>query len=225
MKRGNHTLFIVEIIVAVVIIFSVIFFVNYKSPEIRRLADIEVKDYNGEDLSSIMDFMENSIKGPQHINISNYKLEVTGLVDNPKSYTYDEVIKKKNYEKVVTLNCVEGWDVKILWKGILVKDLIEEAKPKSNATTVIFYAYDGYSTAFPLDYIKDNNIILAYEMNNVTLPAERGFPFHLVAESKWGYKWIKWVTKIELSDDENYKGYWESRGYAKEGNLNESFVA
>jgi DMSO/TMAO reductase YedYZ molybdopterin-dependent catalytic subunit len=60
-------------------------------------------------------------------------------------------------------------------------------------------------------------------MNNVTLPAERGFPFQLVAESKWGYKWIKWVTEIELSDNLNYKGYWESRGYSNGGNLNESF--
>jgi DMSO/TMAO reductase YedYZ molybdopterin-dependent catalytic subunit len=60
-------------------------------------------------------------------------------------------------------------------------------------------------------------------MNNITLPAERGFPFQLVAESKWGYKWIKWVTEIELSDNLNYKGYWESRGYSNNGNLNESF--
>ena len=39
------------------------------------------------------------------------------------------------------------------------------------------------------------------KMNNVTIPPERGFPFMLVAESKWGYKWIKWVTKIEVSNN------------------------
>ncbi len=44
----------------------------------------------------------------------------------------------------------------------------------------------------------------------------------LVAEDKWGYKWIKWIDEIEFSDETSYKGYWESRGYAKEGNLNES---
>jgi DMSO/TMAO reductase YedYZ molybdopterin-dependent catalytic subunit len=225
MKRGVHGIFIAEVIVVLLLIIVLGVFFNFKSPEVKRLASVEVKDYNGENLSSIMDFRENSIKGVQHINISNYHLEVTGLVNNPKSYTYDEVIKKKNYEKVVTLNCVEGWDVKILWKGILVKDLIEEAQPKDNTKVVIFYAYDGYSTTFPIEYFKDNNILLAYKMNNVTLPPERGYPFHLVAESKWGYKWIKWVTKIELSDDENYKGYWESRGYAKEGDLDESFIA
>ena len=45
----------------------------------------------------------------------------------------------------------------------------------------------------------DNNIMLAYKMNNVTLPAERRYPFELVAEDKWGYKWIKWVEKIGCS--------------------------
>jgi DMSO/TMAO reductase YedYZ molybdopterin-dependent catalytic subunit len=64
---------------------------------------------------------------------------------------------------------------------------------------------------------------LAYEMNEIPLPPERGFPFQLVAESKWGYKWIKWVTKIELSDDVNYKGYWESRGYSNNADLNKGF--
>ena len=58
-----------------------------------------------------------------------------------------------------------------------------------------------------------------YRMNNVTLPPERGFPFQLVAESKWGYKWIKWITAIELSDNEDYRGYWESRGYPNDADL------
>ena len=40
-----------------------------------------------------------------------------------------------------------------------------------------------------------------------------GYPFQLVAEDKWGYKWIKWIVKIELTDDPSYRGYWEQRGY------------
>ncbi|MDI6724980.1 MAG: molybdopterin-dependent oxidoreductase [Methanobacterium sp.] len=189
-----------------------------------KLDNVEVKEYKGQKLSSVNDFRENSIKGPQYINKDNYRLEVTGLVNNPKNYTYNDVINHQNYEKVVKLDCVEGWSVTILWRGILAKDIINEVSPKPNANTVIFYAYDGYSTSFPLDYLRNNNILLAYKMNNATIPPERGFPFQLVAESKWGYKWIKWITKIELSDDPNYKGYWERRGYSDSGYLNESFL-
>jgi DMSO/TMAO reductase YedYZ molybdopterin-dependent catalytic subunit len=189
-----------------------------------QLDAVEIREYQGEKLSSVNDFRENSIKGPQHINISTYQLKITGRAATQKNYTYDEILTTfQQYKKVVTLDCVEGWSVKILWEGILVSDLINQVHPDPAANTIIFKASDGYTTSFPLNYTTDNTILLAYKMNNATLPPERGFPFQLVAESKWGYKWIKWVTEIELSDNLNYKGYWESRGYSNNGNLNESF--
>jgi len=86
---------------------------------------------------------------------------------------------------------------------------------------IIFRAHDGYSTSLPASFIRDNDILMAYRMNGVELPAERGFPFQLVAEEKWGYKWIKWITEIEVSDDTSFEGYWESRGYSNEGDLRE----
>jgi DMSO/TMAO reductase YedYZ molybdopterin-dependent catalytic subunit len=189
------------------------------------LQPVEIKEYQGEKLSSINDFQENSISGPQHIDVQRYRLKVTGLVDSPKEYTYDDVINKhQSYEKVVKLDCVEGWSVVILWQGLLVKDLLAEAKVKPEAKVVIFYAYDGYTTSLPIDYLINNDILLAYKMNGVTLPPERGFPFQLVAESKWGYKWEKWVAEIELSDDVNYRGYWERFGYSNNGDLDEDFI-
>ena len=192
--------------------------------DVQELGPVEVREYEGEKLSSASDFRENSIKGPQYVDVENYKLEITGLVDSPREYTYGQVIdQNQSYKKVVTLDCVEGWSVNILWEGMLVRDVIGEAHPLSGTKTVIFHAYDGYTTSFPLDYIMNNDIIMAYKMNDVTIPPERGFPFQLVAESKWGYKWIKWITKIELSDDVNYRGYWESRGYSNSGDLDEDF--
>ena len=60
---------------------------------------------------------------------------------------------------------------------------------------------------------------MAHKMNDVVLPPERGFPFQVVAEAKLGYKWAKWITKIEVSDDPSYRGFWESRGYDNEAGL------
>jgi hypothetical protein len=217
---------IIAIVFLIILGISVYFLAGqFISSEPIKLDNVEVKEYKGQKLSSVNDFRENSIKGPQYINITNYGLEVTGLVSNPKNYTYDEVIKNhQNYEKVVKLDCVEGWDVTILWQGVLVRDIIRESIPSPNANTVILYAYDGYSTSFPRDYLENNNILMAYKMNNATIPPQRGFPFQLVAEDKWGYKWIKWITKIELSNNSSYQGYWESRGYSNSGNLNASFL-
>lgn len=192
--------------------------------ESSTLEPVEVTEYEGQDLSSINDFFENSIKGPQYIEPENYSLIVTGMVNNTMLFSYEDIINNfPQFKKVVTLDCVEGWSVTILWEGIMVKDLISEIGVNPNATTVIFYAYDGYSTSLPLDYILDKNILMAYKMNNVTLPPKRGFPFQLVAESKWGYKWIKWITGIALSDNEEYKGYWELRGYNNDGDLGQGY--
>ncbi len=189
-----------------------------------ELSAAEVRQYQGEDLSSINDFRENSIKGPQYVDREAYRLEVTGLVGNPGSYTYDQVVDNHlHYKKVVTLDCVEGWSVKILWEGVLVSDLIDEAQPLPDARVVIFHAADGYTSSLPIEYFRDRNIIMAYKMNDVTIPPERGFPFMLVAESKWGYKWVKWITGIEFSGDTSYGGYWEDRGYSNDGDLNSDF--
>ncbi len=214
---------LINLLLATIVAISIVVSVTFLTNDNGKLNPVEVREYQGQNLSSIGDFRENSIKGPQYIDNQTYRLQVTGLVDRNITYTYNDIIyNHKTYQKVVTLYCVEGWNVKILWEGFLVKDLLEEAGIHPNATTVIFYAYDGYSTSLPLDYIINNDIIMAYKMNNLVLPPERGYPFQLVAESKWGYKWIKWITKIEISDNETYEGYWESRGYSNSGNQNES---
>lgn len=210
----------IVIIMAVAIVISL----GLIPPSTIPLDSVEVKEYQGQKLSSVNDFRENSIKGTQNVDINNYTLEVTGLVQNPKNYTYDQVKSFQSYQKVVKLDCVEGWSVNILWQGVLVRDILNDVQPTPQANTIIFYAVDGYSTSFPLEYIQKNQIMMAYKMNNATLPPERGFPFQLVAESKWGYKWIKWINKIELSDNPNYQGYWESRGYSNSGNLSENFL-
>ena len=186
----------------------------YLQDQPQTLYPEEVREYEGEDLSSISAFRENSIKGPQHVLNATYQLAITGLVNNTLSYTYDEVLNGfQKYQKVVTIHCVEGWSAKILWEGFLVKDLLQTAGIDNRTRVVIFHAYDGYTTSLPLDYLLDKDILIAYKMNGLTLPPERGYPFELVAESKLGYKWIKWITEIELSDDVDYTGFWESRGY------------
>ena len=210
-KRFKGAILTVAVLLIIVLIAVALF---WQSGTPRMFYPEEIRDYEGENLSFISDFRENSIRGPQHVNETTYRLLITGLINDPGEYTYSDVVNGfQKYQKVVTLHCVEGWSVKLIWEGFLVKDLLNQTKIDPNATIIIFHAYDGYTTALPLSYILDNNILLAYKMNGLTLPPERGFPFQLVAESKYGYKWIKWVTEIEVSANDNYLGFWESRGW------------
>lgn len=102
----------------------------------------------------------------------------------------------------------------MLWEGVAITDLLEYAGGVcSDEKTVIFYASDGYSSSLPIEYIEENDIMIAYKMNNVTLTPELGWPFFLVAKSQYGYKWVEWITEIKVSNEPNYRGYWESRGF------------
>jgi len=211
-----------QILIGLLVILTIIFIgVGIYSQNLpKKLYPGEILEYEGQDLSLINDFRENSIRGPQQINESTYSLAITGLVNQTIEFSYNEIINDfQKYQKVTTLHCVEGWSVTILWEGFLLEEILEKAEISPDSEVVIFYAYDGYSTSLPLDYIKNQEIILAYKMNGVVLPPERGFPFQLVAESKYGYKWIKWITEIELSNDLSYRGYWETRGFSNDASI------
>jgi DMSO/TMAO reductase YedYZ molybdopterin-dependent catalytic subunit len=174
--------------------------------------ETENLSYEGKSLTPIAQQRNNAIEGTQYIDRESYRLQVNGLVEKPLNLTYEEITGLPQTSKVVDLNCVEGWSFTAKWTGVRIADLFEEAGAMENVTTVIFYSEDGYSTSLDKDYLLENDIILAYRLNDVTLPPDRGFPLQLVAEGKYGYKWAKWIERIELSDS-SYRGYWEKRGY------------
>jgi DMSO/TMAO reductase YedYZ molybdopterin-dependent catalytic subunit len=218
---------ILVILITLIVLFLVLDLgglLREPSPELEAARTVEIRDYEGEPLSSVADFRENSIKGPQFIEIKSYRLNITGDVVTPLSYSYEEIAGGlPTVGRVVTLYCMEGWDATIFWEGVHVTDLLDPAGPLPDADTVIFHAYDGYTTSLPLSYLRGREIILAHRMNGVTLPPERGYPFILVAEDRWGYKWIRWVTEIELSRESGYRGYWESRGFSQVADINRSY--
>ncbi len=185
---------------------------------IQPSVEIEATQYQGINLTPISQQRTTAIFGPQYIDIETYQLQIDGLVERPMNFTYDQIIAYPSTSKVVTLTCVEGWYFTAKWTGIPLGTLLNVTGIKENATAVTFYAVDGYSTSLDLDYILDNDTMLAYRINDVTLPQERGFPFQLVSEGKWGYKWPKWITHIELRETSK-KGYWEIRRYSDEGNV------
>jgi DMSO/TMAO reductase YedYZ molybdopterin-dependent catalytic subunit len=181
-------------------------------------AEREVREYQGKRLDPFDRAYDNSIKGPQRVDIKTYRLQITGLVHVPQSLTYQEVLRLPVVKRAITLYCVEGWNEHLLFEGVRLADLLALAKPKKGVRFIILYAVDGYSSSLTYDYATRLDIMLAAKINGRVLDAKRGFPFQVVAESKLGYKWVKWVTRIELSD-KPYKGYWEQQGYDNEADV------
>jgi DMSO/TMAO reductase YedYZ molybdopterin-dependent catalytic subunit len=152
--------------------------------------ETEATEFMGIELTPISEQGNNAIKGTQFIDKDTYRLQIDGMVERPVNLTYDQIKNHDPISKVINLNCVEGWSFTAKWTGVPVKTLLYETGIKKNATTVIFYSVDGYSTSHDINYLLENNIILAYKINDITLPNDRGFPLQLVAEDKYGYKYI-----------------------------------
>ncbi len=177
--------------------------------------ETEATEFQGKKLTPLGQQRNNALAGTQKIDKATYTLTVDGLVDKPLTLTYDDLLAYPQQDRLMDLDCVEGWNFTAKWTGPSLNAIFKDAGVKPEAKIVIFHTMDvstGYSS-LELGYITDNDIIIALKDNDITLPADRGFPFQVVAMSKFGYKWAKWVTRIELSDNTSFKGYWEQAGY------------
>ncbi|HLN20586.1 MAG TPA: molybdopterin-dependent oxidoreductase [Bacteroidales bacterium] len=157
--------------------------------------------------------------GVPQVDLNTYRLEIRGLVDSPYSLTWNDIkVMTKSETGTMLMYCVEGWEVFGKWEGLPVKDLLAMAGVKQDGKYVLFRCADGYSTSLPVVYIEKYNTLLASAVNGEPLQPKNGFPLRLVAFGKYGYKWAKWVTSIEVTS-QSVPGFWESTGYTDEANV------
>lgn len=164
------------------------------------------------------EFFTLSISGTPRINVTSWQLLVDGLVDTPLDLSFENITSFPKTTVIATLKCVEGPAGRAEWSGVKLNYVLDLANVQSGAKEVVFTASDGYSSSLTLDDATAEEVLLAYEMNGEVLPADHGFPIRLVVPGKAGYKWVKWITHIELVDND-YKGYWESRGWDDDADL------
>ncbi|MCL5071015.1 MAG: molybdopterin-dependent oxidoreductase [Actinobacteria bacterium] len=177
--------------------------------------EVEATEFQGKKLTPVAEQNNNALKGTQIIEKDTYVLTVDGLVETPLSLSYDQLVAYPQESWLMDLDCVEGWNFTAKWTGPTLNSIFKDAGVEPDAKIAIFYTTDvptGYSS-LDLKYIIENNIIIALKLNDLTLPQDRGFPFQVVAKNKYGYKWAKWVTRIELSSNTDFRGFWESNGY------------
>jgi DMSO/TMAO reductase YedYZ molybdopterin-dependent catalytic subunit len=151
------------------------------------------------------------------VDVRRWKLEVTGLVENPLSFTYEEIKALPAVEQYATLACISnevGGDLigNALWRGVRLKDVLERAELKAGVIDIVLRASDDYSDSIPLDRAIADETLLVYEMNGEPLTSEHGFPVRLLVPGIYGMKNVKWMTRIEAVEFD-FKGYWQRRGW------------
>ena len=150
----------------------------------------------------------------QNFKMSPWDVEVSGLVQNPRRFSVEDLIKKyQPEERIYRLRCVEAWSMVIPWVGFPLSKLIKEAVPKSDAKYVRFETlmdqkqFPGendplypwpYHEGLRMDEAMNDLAILATGMYGGPLPAADGGPIRLVVPWKYGFKSIKAIIKIEF---------------------------
>jgi hypothetical protein len=158
------------------------------------------------------------------VRVDTWKLQISGLVDNPIELTFDDLLAREQIERLITLSCVSnpvGGDLvgNALWQGVLLKDILDEAGVQPAAEQVVSRSIDGWTCGSPLESIMDGrDAMLAIAMNGEPLPAQHGYPVRIVVPGLFGYvSATKWVTDIRLTRWDDFDAYWIPRGWSKLG--------
>jgi DMSO/TMAO reductase YedYZ molybdopterin-dependent catalytic subunit len=150
---------------------------------------------------------------------AEYRLHVNGFVDTPLTFTLDELKAMPATRMTKDFQCVTGWRVQdVKWVGVRLADLLDQAGARAGAQGVRFVSFDGvYTETLTMDQARRDDVIVAYEMEGKPVTSAHGGPARLYVAPMYGYKSIKWLETIEVSETTPRPGYWEVRGYDIDG--------
>lgn len=171
----------------------------------------------------------NAGSGP-HLDESTYKLDISGLVDNPVQLSLTDLRTQfKSMDQIITMSCISNpvaGDLisTIRWTGLSMQDLVSLVKPQPEATYIRLTAADGFSEVVGLDVIRnDARVMLSYAWDGQPLTQEHGFPLRIHIPDRYGMKQPKWITKMEFISQWE-PGYWVERGWDREARVRATAV-
>jgi DMSO/TMAO reductase YedYZ molybdopterin-dependent catalytic subunit len=157
---------------------------------------------------------------------SEYRLEVSGLVNQPLVLTLSDLEAMPSTRLVRDFQCVTGWRVdNVHWEGVRLSDILDAASVKPEAEALSFYSYDEADTeSLTLDQARLPDVIVAYRMLGAPITTEHGGPVRLYVARMYGYKSIKWLSAIKVVNRLEL-GYWEQNGYPVDAWIGGSMAA
>lgn len=154
------------------------------------------------------------------LTTSPWSVKIDGMVDKPADYALEDLLKPQMMEeRIYRMRCVEGWSMVIPWVGVELSKILNIAGPQSSAKYVVFETLvrpdempgqRGLFQPLPWPYVEGLRLdeamhpltIMATGLYGETLPNQNGAPFRLVVPWKYGFKSIKSVVRITLTDVE-----------------------
>jgi hypothetical protein len=142
---------------------------------------------------------------------SNWQLSITGLVRTKYVMTVSDLRSRPQITEIASLACVDNPSASMAgsWTGVSLAVLLQDAGMLPDATKIAFHAQDGYTTDLTIDAAQTQTIIVAYALNGQPISED----LRLVVPGAPGYKWIAYLTEIEVVNFD-FLGKYESQGYA-----------
>src|SRR5258708_997247 len=163
------------------------------------------------------DFPVLSLGPTPEVDTDRWKLEVTGLVTTPLSFTWDEFLKLPLEHVRKDIHCVTKWSkFDTSWEGISLDELMKRAGISESATHLIAHSYDGYTTNLPIEDIRNGQAFVAVHYEGEEIEPQHGGPARLFVPHLYFWKSAKWLKKLEFID-RDIPGFWEVRGYHNYG--------
>jgi DMSO/TMAO reductase YedYZ molybdopterin-dependent catalytic subunit len=151
---------------------------------------------------------------PGTVTTDNFKLQVTGEIENPLVLTYKDLLALEQVQLTCDVHCVTGWTLlDSRWTGVRLSTIMRLAKLRKEASFVIFEAAAGYTSNIPITEAGKENVILAHSFFGQKLPKEHGAPVRALVPDRYFYKSAKWLEGIKFTAKDEL-GYWESQGYS-----------
>jgi DMSO/TMAO reductase YedYZ molybdopterin-dependent catalytic subunit len=158
-----------------------------------------------------------------YVDPDTWRLRIHGMVEQERSYSFDDLLSMPLVERDITLTCVSnevGGELigNALWRGVPVRRLLEQVGPASAADQVVSRSVDGMTIGTPVQALLDGrDAMLAVGMNGEPLPVEHGFPVRMVVPGLYGYvSACKWITDMEVTTFDAYDAYWVQRGWVQQ---------
>ncbi|MER5927470.1 molybdopterin-dependent oxidoreductase [Streptomyces mirabilis] len=158
-----------------------------------------------------------------HKDETNCELTVGGLVESPKTYTLDALRAMPQTRVVHDVVCTDGWRVeKTPFEGVKLADILDDAGVRPPGAAIRFTCFDGaYSESVTLEQARRSDVLVALNMQDKPITHEHGGPVRLYVAPMYFYKSAKWLSGISVTD-KVVPGYWEERGYAVDGWLDDA---
>ncbi|MFE5140625.1 molybdopterin-dependent oxidoreductase [Streptomyces fagopyri] len=154
---------------------------------------------------------------------TDYELRVDGLVDRPRTYTLPELRALPRTRVVHDVLCTDGWRVDDTpFEGVRLAELLDAAGVRSEGAAIRFTCFDGaYTESLTLEQARRADVLVALNMQDKPITHEHGGPVRLYVAPMYFYKSAKWLAGITVTD-KVVPGFWEERGYAVDGWLDDA---